>query len=523
MSDTAARLGRGRKKGALSRPAHPVAEPAPVAEAEASGKVAPPASSSARAPSAHGSPARVVPSVSPDRPTTALPTEPTLPIPAPQATDSTAPCPVGGHKPTWCIALAIRLVTAVKLSIRAVPRALAAVFGSLAGRTERATMSWTTVRCWLMRLGLYALLRPLPRADDWAYLIDHTVQIGTAKCFAVVGLRLSEWPDRCLGHDDLRLIELVPMEHSTAAAVQAALERAARRTGPPRLIVSDQGGDVLGGIDRYGRDHPHTVATCDAAHKGASLLRRSLEADGRWADFVARLGQTKAKLQQTPLACCIGPRLRPKARFMNLAAPLRWARWCLRLLDGSPAGDGPLTERQRAVWEGIDPAELGSRLGWLREYREAVEEWSQWHEVIRMAVRQVRRHGIDRDTVAELRRPLEAMELRASGRDLAEAMIGFIADQAWVARLGGERLIGSTEVLESLFGTFKGVQGQQSESGVTGLMLVLGALVWPWTPEEIEEALEATPWKAVESWVDDQIGVTVQSQRRTLQTIFSEA
>ena len=55
-------------------------------------------------------------------------------------------------------------------------------------------MSWTTVRCWLMRLGLYALLRPLPRADDWAYLIDHTVQIGTVKCFAVVGLRLSEWP-----------------------------------------------------------------------------------------------------------------------------------------------------------------------------------------------------------------------------------------------------------------------------------------------------------------------------------------
>ena len=39
-------------------------------------------------------------------------------------------------------------------------------------------MSWTTVRCWLMRLGLYALLLPLKQAYDWAYLIDHTVQIG---------------------------------------------------------------------------------------------------------------------------------------------------------------------------------------------------------------------------------------------------------------------------------------------------------------------------------------------------------
>src|SRR5262249_39033174 len=157
-------------------------------------------------------------------------------------------------------------------------------------------------------------LRPLERADDWAYLIDHTVQIGTAKGFAVVGLRLSEWPDRCLGPADGRLIELAAMEHSTAATVRGALERAAGRTGPPRRIAADRGGDVLGGIDRYCRDHPGTVATCDAAHQGASRLRRSLEADERWSAFVARLGQTKAKLQQTPLACCIGPRLRPKAR-----------------------------------------------------------------------------------------------------------------------------------------------------------------------------------------------------------------
>ncbi len=458
----------------------------------------------------------------PARPDPALPTGPTDPLPALRPTPAMAACPAGGHWPVAYIALAVQLVTTVKLSIRSIPRALAAVFGFLTGRTDEATMSWTTVRCWLMRLGLYALLRPLPRADDWAYLIDHTVQIGTVKCFAVVGLRLSEWPARCLRHDDLCLVALVPMEHSTATTVQRALEQAERRTGAPRLIVSDQGGDVLGGIDRYCRDHRRTVSTCDAAHKGASRLRHSLEADARWADFVAHLGRTKAKLQQTPLACCIGPRLRPKARFMNLAAPLRWARWCLRLLDRSLPEGPPLTDRQRAVWDGIDAEELEAKLGWLREYRQAVEEWSQWHEVIQVVVRRVRRHGIDRDTVAELRRELDALKLSVSGRETAEAMIGFIAEQAWVARIGGERLIGSTEVLESLFGDFKGLQRQQSESGLTGLMLVLGALVCSWTAEEIQEALEATPWKAVQAWIEDHLGVTVQSRRRTLQTIFSE-
>lgn len=196
---------------------------------------------------------------------------------------------MSGQWPVCCIALAMRLVTAAKLSLRSTPRVLAAVFGFLAGCTaDAAVMTWTTVRCWLMRLGLYALRRPLEKADDWAILADHTVQVGAVKCFAAVGVRLSQlpYPERCLRQGDVRLLVLVPMVHSNAATVEKALEEAALRTGVPRLIVSDQGGDVRAGIEQYCRNHPHTVATCDTAHKGANLLRRLLEADdagpGSW-------------------------------------------------------------------------------------------------------------------------------------------------------------------------------------------------------------------------------------------------
>jgi hypothetical protein len=446
-----------------------------------------------------------------------------LPVPVPAR--SPVPCPVGGRFPGWCIALMVHLVTAVKLSVRSTPRVLAALVRFLGGGTaDAAVMTWTTVRCWLMRLGLSALRRPLERADDWAYLIDHTIQIGSVKCFAVVGIRLSRlpYPQRCLGREDLDLIALEPMTHSTAVRVEQALETAAVRTGVPRLIVSDEGGDVRGGIERYCSHHSRTVATCDTAHKGANLLRRMLEADARWAGFVTQLGQTRAKLQQTPLACCLAPRLRPKARFMNLAAPLRWARWCLRVLDRPWPTDQGLSARQGKALAGIDRERLEERLGWLREYRQAIEQWSQWHEAIQVVVRQVRCFGIDRDSVARFRGQFDEMNLSLSGCTAAEAMMTFVAEQAWVARLGGERLIGSTEILESIFGDLKALERQQSESGLTGLMLVVGSIVSRWTIEEINEALGATPWKAVQAWVEDHVGPTVQSQRRTLQTIFAD-
>ena len=81
---------------------------------------------------------------------------------------------------------------------------------------------------------------------------------------------------------------------------------------------------------------------------------------------------------------------------MNLGAPLRWSRWCLRVLDQPWPPSAAGSDRQRAVLTKIDREQLEAKLGWLRDYREAIEQWSQWHEVIQVVVRQVRRCGMGR-------------------------------------------------------------------------------------------------------------------------------
>ena len=90
---------------------------------------------------------------------------------------------------------------------------------------------------WLLRLGLYELKRPKELADDWVWLIDHTIQTGKGKCFLVVGVRLSAWnalreaalrvaPDEsfALRHHDLSVFLIELMESSTAEGVRQQLE-----------------------------------------------------------------------------------------------------------------------------------------------------------------------------------------------------------------------------------------------------------------------------------------------------------
>ena len=60
--------------------------------------------------------------------------------------------------------------------------------------------SWFSVRLWLLRPGYYKLMRPKEKADDWAWIADHTVQIGAEKCLVIFGIRLYylPCPERCL-------------------------------------------------------------------------------------------------------------------------------------------------------------------------------------------------------------------------------------------------------------------------------------------------------------------------------------
>ncbi len=386
------------------------------------------------------------------------------------------------------------------VALRAVPRVIT-IFCGVPDATTPLPAA-TSVRWWLQRLGLFALREELEVADDWVYLIDHSVQIGTVKVCVILGLRLCDvpFPRRALRHDDVRVLAVIPIEKSTGEVVEAQLEQAAQRTGIPRQIVSDHGSDVKKGSERFAQRHPETVVTYDAAHHGAIVLQRRFEADSRWSEFVARLGQIKARIQQTSDAFLLAPSLRPKARYMNLASLLRWARNILELLDRGAAG-GRASQRADV------------RYGWLREYRAAVEEWSRWEATVRHSVEFVRTRGLSCSCQLDLMARFQALPADQRDDVLAGELCEFVGSQSKAAH-AGERLVGSTEVLESVFGKWKALERQESRQGITTLILSLGSIVGQWPAFRIKAALEATPVKHVVTWCDEHLSSSIQSQRR---------
>lgn len=363
---------------------------------------------------------------------------------------------------------------------------------------EVATPAHGAVRSWLLRLGCYALTCLLPRGA-WVWLIDHTVQIGACKLLVIVGCLLTDVPfgERPLRQTDLHLVHLALMEHSTQEAVAAELKRAMERTGVPRLIVSDQGSDLNGGVAQFQQQHPGAAHVHDLAHQAANVLKQRWQKDERWAEFGQRLAQAGAKLRQTREAHLRPPTVRPKARFMNVGPTLRFAGRVLRLLDG-PAPRSTRVEEE---------------YGWLREYREALAGWTSEQLVAETAVRYVRRHGVGRESVAALETAWSEVTQTPGARDVAARLRTAVRIEGAQAALG-ESLVGSTEVLESTFGKQKRLEGSYAGDGFTSLTLALGAVLGEWPEEEVRAALEAVPKKKAEGWAKRLLGTTVQTCRR---------
>ena len=100
-------------------------------------------------------------------------------------------------------------------------------------------------------------------------------------------------------------------------------------------------------------------------------------------------------------------------------------------------------------------------------------------------------------------------------RRFRHELIKFIRTQAFQCR-PGERLPGSSEVLESVFGKQKKIEGEQSKSGFTGLLLAIPTIVSDLSANVVRKALESVPVRKVKEWKENYLGETFQGKRMKL-------
>lgn len=363
---------------------------------------------------------------------------------------------------------------------------------------------WQTGRSWILRLGYYELYRPKEKADDWVWIVDHSVQIGATKCFVILGIRLKNLPSkRSLSHQDMQVIDLIPDEKSNKEIVSRHLEENTKKTGVPRLIVGDHGPDLKAGVELFCQEHPETDFIYDIKHKTAVVLKKELSENEVWKKFQEQATLSKHRLQKSEFTFLIPPNQRTKSRYMNVDILVMWGQDTLDFLDRE-LGNKSSTYTQEKLQE---------KLGWVILFRQSIYDWTEMMRVTETVERFVRTQGLYIGAVLDLEKLLGDVANTKHAQNVYKELLGFITQESSKAQ-ENEKLLGSSEVIESVFGKLKYLEKGQSKSGFTDLVLSIGTMVSSLSPDVILTALKFATTQKLLDWKQKTLGVTIQSQRR---------
>jgi len=172
---------------------------------------------------------------------------------------------------------------------------------------------------------------------------------------------------------------------------------------------------------------------------------------------------------------------------------------------------------------GIDPNQLEQQLGEVRWFaQQHLDEWAQLWQLCHLTEQFVRQQGLMAGCHRRLAAELPGLLVTERTQRVRDELVDFVAQQSAQAH-PDERLCGSSEIIESVLGKFKLVEGEYTSGGFTSTVLSIAAMVGSTTRDVVQRALETVPTKAVREWTRQHLGLTLQAQRKQLFRAADEA
>ena len=368
-----------------------------------------------------------------------------------------------------------------------------------------------TIMRWTKRLGVDRLkqnqtLDRWKSHDDVIWIVDHSNQIGTQKALVILAIPASELPPegQTLSLDALEVILIEPGDSWTRDDMRRVYRTLAEKVGSPRFVLCDAAVELRETVDVLGDESHEVIVLRDFKHFAANRFESIIGRSARFQAFVAKIGTTRCRIQQTDLAHLNPPALKTKSRFMNIAPVISWAGMVLGVLDDPSAEEACVGDVEK----------LRDRLGWLTDFRDDIASWRRCCEVIGWALAWINTQGLNRHSGEAFSAHLAQLREEHCERSdqLSDSLVDHV-ESSGAMLAEGERSWLSSEAIESAFGLLKRREGQQSRSGFTGLIATLPTLLCKWSPSDVRTALQRTSTKETRQWIQDKVGPTLWAKR----------
>lgn len=365
--------------------------------------------------------------------------------------------------------------------------------------------AYTTIRQWLLKIGLYKLNRPKYSPSGWFFIVDTSIQMGAQKCVVILGIKCTDiGQDFCPSFDEAEVLITKPLYSCPGEVINQLLEEAMSVIKEsPKAIISDQGSENTKGAGIFIKNHPETTHVYDVSHKINICLKEELSQDAVWLAFKADVVASLQNLKLSSISYLVPPRQRNKDRMHSAFYLIDWGIRLLKFFDSEKINDLILADR--------------AKIEWIKKYQFSLPNYQRLKEICEHALDLVHEEGYFSNGAEEF---CKRVEYLSTSKEKDYRFINFKNKIKAILQKEGEKIpcgahyLGSSEILESLFGKFKYIEDNQASSGLSSLVLSIPALVGKLDESIVRGALETISCLNINEWIEENMGQTFLSQRR---------
>lgn len=413
--------------------------------------------------------------------------------------------PMAGHQfGVHLIALCIEL--AKRIGFRATQFVIEKVFVAL--DIDLKVPSHDAIEQWTLRLGVAELKNTFTKNQRVVWMADHSSQIGKEQVLLIIGIALEDLltPNQTLDLNKLKVLAIIPGKKWKKEDVEREYKHLADQIGAPVYLLCDGASELRDPAETLEKDGQKTIVLGDLKHVTANLFEKLIGRGERFSSFLSHVGLTRNRTQQTEMGHFKPPTLKQKSRFMNLGPLLRWSAMVRYHLDHPES-----TSRYD-----VTPERMEEKFGWLREFDIELKHWNECQTVIDTALHLINHEGLGDDSTDRMKTVLSPW-LKTSNDDepatqLSKSIIDFVESSRQKLH-NGDRAWLSTEILESLFGRFKQLEGQHSKSGFTRLIAAIPTFCRKVTATLVRNAFSKVKSADLKQWITNSIPTTLASKR----------
>ncbi len=353
------------------------------------------------------------------------------------------------------------------------------------------TPSHVTILIWAKKTGVYFLNSQKEKFDDWVILIDESVEFGNDKLLVLLGIREAHIDfSRPLNYQDMTCLKLIASSSWTGEQINEVIHELTSEIGNIKYAVADMGNAIKKALRLAPIPHVH-----DINHKLSWFIKELVKDDTDFHAYTKKLARLRGSMPLSKVSYILPPQQRAHSRFMNLKPIFDWGESILELIENN--GLGALEKE---------------KLDNIKEHKKLIRQMA---ELIRLANKTqeiIKNNGLTettkKDCIALFDKVDDSKTLQF--RDMINTFftttIGLIKNT--------DKILCSSDILESSFGKYKNYISNNKSVGITDLSLTIPAFLGKHENEEITKALENVKTQDIKLWGKTNLGESLTKKRQ---------